>query len=166
MHMHEDKTLEEVNSFAGAQYKAIWLPAPFYPEENIAQVSALCINEAQEYLLVSHDGVFWQIAGGHPESNETPMNALAREIKEETCCDLMEATYLGSRKVINLENNEIHYQLRYFARVQTNPFHPNDEMRYLKSVKADAFLTELSYGKTIIAQELFRLSENLRLSPR
>lgn len=49
----------------------------------------------------------WLGVGGHVEKNETPNQALFREIKEETNLDVIDFTYRGKLTFINDEYSEI-----------------------------------------------------------
>ncbi|MBS3077685.1 NUDIX domain-containing protein [Candidatus Pacearchaeota archaeon] len=52
-------------------------------------VTGFIFNESNEILLIHHNKLnLWLPVGGHIEQNETPDEALLREIKEETNLDV------------------------------------------------------------------------------
>lgn len=82
--------------------------------EKYSQVSGYIFNEKNQLLIVKNNST-WTIPGGHPEVNETKIETLIREVKEEACITIKDINYLGAVEVI--ENNEAYYQLRYIAKV-------------------------------------------------
>ena len=50
----------------------------------VTQSSGVCFDEQGKILLLKQLGKKWNIPGGSPEGNETPEEALRREVYEET----------------------------------------------------------------------------------
>ena len=108
--------------------------------------------------MISSDGVDWYIPGGHPEPGETLEIALAREIREEACCKIIEARLLGWQHLRDLADGSEHYQMRYYCTVCVDTFCPEYEITFRKLVAPAAFLHTLAYGHSPIARELFKLA--------
>ena len=51
------------------------------------QVKITKIGEGSKILFVKHPKRGWEIPGGHLLQDETPEQAIIRELKEETGCD-------------------------------------------------------------------------------
>lgn len=66
----------------------------------LVATSALIFNDKNEALFVCHRDYGWAIAGGKVELGETMINALKREIKEETNLDLEEIEYISTTEKI------------------------------------------------------------------
>lgn len=59
-----------------------WLPLPFRPPRALTtQAYGICFAGDGRIVLVSTDGVYWNLPGGHPEGDETLEEALRREVR-------------------------------------------------------------------------------------
>ncbi|MFA5551071.1 MAG: NUDIX hydrolase [Trueperaceae bacterium] len=122
--------------------------------ERVTQVYGLCLTPVGQLLLVSQDGEFWTLPGGHPEPGETHADTLTREVWEEACARVTEHQYLGAQRVADPGEAEPYYQLRYIARVNLEPFAPAHEMRHRKLVDIDTARRLLWRGESRIAHAL------------
>lgn len=93
----------------------IWREKFDFTSKKYTQVSGYIFNESHQLLIVKNEDT-WTIPGGHPESGETILETLNRELNEEACITIQEPYYLGAVEVV--ENNQIYYQLRYTALVK------------------------------------------------
>ena len=82
----------------------------------ITQVYGVCFDESGNILIKKEPGKSWNLPGGTPENNETPLEALKRELKEEAGAVIEESKMIGYYEVI-LEESTI-YQLRFAARLK------------------------------------------------
>jgi 8-oxo-dGTP diphosphatase len=88
--------------------------------KKLNNVSAVVlINEKKELLLYLRDDKptivypnMWALLGGHAEKNETPIETLKREIKEEIDFDIKETEFLGA--VDDKVGNLVHIFLTRF----------------------------------------------------
>ncbi len=101
-----------------------------------------------ETLLVYQSNGFWGFPKGHLDKGETPKEAAARELFEETGYQIK--SYLTEQEFQEsyffvYEGKRIHKTVIFFvAEVEGNPCEPNDEIleaRWVLLKKADALLT-------------------------
>ena len=73
-----------------------WHSAAVPPPSGTAHgSSAICITPDGDVVLVSQDGELWDLPGGRPEAGEDWRETLDREVREEACATVGEATLLG-----------------------------------------------------------------------
>jgi len=92
--------------------KICWIKGFELKSEKHTQVSGYIFNSKRELLIVRNENT-WTVPGGHPESGETSLETLNREVMEEACVTIKNIKYLGAVEVV--EKGETYYQLRYFA---------------------------------------------------
>ncbi|MEM0465180.1 MAG: NUDIX domain-containing protein [Candidatus Pacearchaeota archaeon] len=81
--------------------------------------TVICINNKKEILLLLRDNKpeidypnTWGLIGGHLEKNETPIQALIREVKEEINYELVNPVYIGNiRKKISVFKEKINKKI-------------------------------------------------------
>src|SRR5260370_648112 len=69
---------------------------------------------------------YWNLPGGTLEAGETAVEALVREVAEEACARVLGWRYLGCQEIIG-ERPAPHYQTRFWARVELDPWEPRFE---------------------------------------
>ena len=115
--------------------KMLWKENFDVKGKKYTQVSCYALNDNNELLIVKNKDI-WTIPGGHPEKGETKEETLVRELMEEGYVTLKDIHYLGTVEVV--ENNEIYYQLRYTAHVESVlPFKGEYEISERKFVNID-----------------------------
>ncbi|MCE5323751.1 NUDIX domain-containing protein [bacterium] len=154
--------IREIATINNRIYEITWHGTHILPPRSqITQVSAVCYTSSKQIVMISSDGLHWGIPGGHPESDEPLDIALSREVREEACCEIEKAQLLGWQHVCDLDNNSIHYQLRYCCLVSVHAFNPEHEITYRQLVPPDQFLCILEYGKSKLAVEMLRLAQKI-----
>lgn len=122
--------------------------------------SGLIINEKKEVLLINHKKLgVWLYPGGHISKNETPEQALIREVKEETGLDVetlgdkdeslgdkkndvfpLRSPYIILCEKINEKKEHYHIDLIYFCKIIGNN---KDNLQYnLKEVQGIGFFSK------------------------
>ena len=103
------------------------LPAPDGKPHGSA---GICFTPEGKVVLVSWPGVSWEFPGGRPMRDEDWRATLDREVLEEACASVEEATLLGFVKMVCVRGpNEGVALVRslWRARVSLNPWEPRHE---------------------------------------
>ena len=81
---------------AGQDWTASWHP-PVLPAPNGTPwgSAGVCMIDTGDVVLVSSDGELWSLPGGRPEGHEDWRATLDREVFEEACVRVEDATLLG-----------------------------------------------------------------------
>jgi len=111
---------EEQIEYRGRKVHMKWHESFIFPDAPpITQVFLLCLNSKKEVMLAKKKNGKYTLPGGHPQGNETQIETLAREMREEVCATFKEPQLLGYIEVSDPDNKEkegCHYlQLRYVA---------------------------------------------------
>lgn len=115
-------SVSEKSSFAGRDLTLIWHESGQIPEgHKISQVSAFCLDSKGRVLIIKNKHG-WGLPGGHPESGETTIESLKREIKEEADATINEnLSLIGYVEVIDPDNDSIegrnYLQLRFLCQL-------------------------------------------------
>lgn len=145
--------------YEGRTLKHTWNPSVTPPlRELITQASGICFTQDGNIVLVAGRDQEWSLPGGHPETGENIEQAFMREVWEEACAVVEHLAYLGAQQIDDPEvSNGLkrYYQTRFWARVHLEPFHPQFEKIHRKLVAPVDFLSQLSWGRSPIAQALF-----------
>lgn len=102
--------------------------------------SALVINKEKKVLLVNHRKLgVWLYPGGHIEANETPDEAVLREVKEETGLDVeLINNKDDSLSDPNADVSVLHQPHTILCeRIGGNDVHYHIDMVYLCNIKAE-----------------------------
>jgi ADP-ribose pyrophosphatase YjhB (NUDIX family) len=151
----DPQPVEEVNRPAAFTLMAPdWYP----PLEAITQSYGFCFTSSGQVLLVRCEPEFWNLPGGQVEPGEDPTDTLVREVAEEACARVIRARYLACQHVWDPEapdGRTSHYQTRWWARVELDPWEPCHETVERRLVEPDAVISTLSWtGKAIAARLL------------
>jgi ADP-ribose pyrophosphatase YjhB (NUDIX family) len=108
-------------------------------------------------LVQAHD-CFFNLPGGQLEPGETAADALGREVAEEASARVTACHYLACQHVWDPQapaGPTSHYQTRWWARVELEPWHPsNDEYVARRLVAPSDVLPTLSWQRKEIAGRL------------
>lgn len=112
---------QEIIIFDGRDINLEWNDSETFPDGvHISQVTGYCVNEDGHLLLVKNK-LGWGFPGGHPEGDETVLETIHRELKEEANADIEPITLIGYMEVNDPQNEDVEgkhcLQLRYLAKV-------------------------------------------------
>ena len=80
----------------GQEWIGSWHPSVLPPPTGKSHGStAICLTSDGNVVLVSFDGEIWDFPAGRPEGDEDWRATLDREVLEEACASVEEATLLG-----------------------------------------------------------------------
>lgn len=138
---------EEFEAQAGGQtWLMAWHGPAALPQGRPEGSSAICVTENGEILIVSEDGVIWDLPGGRPEGAESWEETLRREVREEACATVGAARLLGfarARCVAGSEEGLVLVRSFWRANVALEPWAPRFEMTHRRLVTANDLLQYL-----------------------
>jgi ADP-ribose pyrophosphatase YjhB (NUDIX family) len=118
------------------------------PPVGIAHGSVgICFPAPDEIVLVSRDGLHWDLPAGRPEALESWEDTLRREVLEEASARVLGAMLLGySRGECRRGPQKGLVLIRSFwrAEVALDPWRPNPEIQDRRSVPIGEALAELA----------------------
>ena len=105
-------------------------PGWYPPEHAITQAYGFCFTDHSLVALVHTPDGFNNLPGGQLEPGETAGDALVREVAEEASASVTACRYLACQHVWDPQapnGPTSHYQTRWWARVELEPWNPCDD---------------------------------------
>ncbi|MEU9207772.1 NUDIX hydrolase [Streptomyces sp. NPDC048415] len=130
-----------------------WIP----PEHRVTQAYGFCFTAAGEVVLVATAAGFWNLPGGQVEPGERPPETLVREVAEEACAQVISSRFLACQHVWDPQapaGPRSHYQTRWWARVELQPWRPAHETVERRLVLPERVVGALSWRRKEIAAVL------------
>lgn len=135
--MPDDPELFEAN---GQTWLVSWVLPENEPVGTRHGSAAICLVPTGEAVLVSEDGVVWDIPGGRPEGDESWRATLDREIREEACAEVEDARLLGFSRgecVAGSQLGSVLVRSLWWASVRLLPWEPQHEMVERRLISLD-----------------------------
>ena len=139
---------EQLFEAYGQRWAVSWCSSDAAPDGTPHGSAAICLTAPGEAVLVSEDGVVWDLPGGRPEGGEDWRATLDREVHEEACAEVVDATLLGFSRGECVEGAQVGTVLvrsLWRASVQLLPWDPRHEITARRLVTLDE-LTEVGVG--------------------
>jgi 8-oxo-dGTP pyrophosphatase MutT (NUDIX family) len=146
----------------GRPIRVTWRRPDFVPPRPlVTQASGVCFTEDGRVVLVTKDGISWQLVGGHPEPGESIEQAFVREVAEETGAEVLEMCYLGAQEVNHPDNPDgmkVYYQARFWAKVRLGEFKPQFEVIERRCFAPKEVKAALAWQTVNVLDQLLALS--------
>lgn len=127
---------EEIALHSGRQDWVLCWHADAAPVGTRHGSAGLCLA-GDRAVLISLDGVRWDLPAGRPEAQETWEETLRREVREEACASVESARLLGfvqGRCVRGREAGLVLVRAFWFAEVTLHPWRPEHEVLHRRLV--------------------------------
>ncbi len=146
----------------GRPIRVIWRGAEFIPPRPmVTQASRVCFIVDGRVVLVTKDGISWQLVSGHPEPGENIEHAFVREVAEETGAKVLEMRYLGPQEVNdpgNPEGKKVYFQGRFRANVRLREFKPQFEVIERRCFAMEEVRAALAWQTVNVLDQLLSLA--------
>jgi ADP-ribose pyrophosphatase YjhB (NUDIX family) len=139
---------EEVPLHAGGQdWLLTWHGHDSVPEGKRHGAAAVCVPDKAQAILISSDGLRWDLPAGRPEGAETWEETLRREVREEACATVEASRLLGfirGRCTRGPEEGLVLVRSLWLAHVALHPWHPLHEILHRRLVPARQIIEHLT----------------------
>jgi 8-oxo-dGTP pyrophosphatase MutT (NUDIX family) len=131
------------------------------PQEKIKSICAFCYYDGK-FVIVKNEGR-WEPVAGHVEEGETSVDALIREVREESNMKVLSFFPIGYL----YSYDEDYYQTRYLCLTEPyGPFisDPDGGVTETKLIEPDDFLRYVSWKDTatLIKERCLRIIKDLK----
>jgi ADP-ribose pyrophosphatase YjhB (NUDIX family) len=130
----------------GRSWISSWHPAAQPPNGTPHGSAGVCITASGALVLISADGIQWDLPAGRTEPGETWEETLRREVREEACAVVTNAQLLGFSRGICVSGPEVGLVLvRSFwqAQVVLGPWQPQFEIAHRRLIAPAEALAQL-----------------------
>ena len=113
-------------------WQVVWYPAAAEPTGKAHGAAGICLTPEQQVIVVSQNGLDWDIPAGRSEIGESWESTLRREVAEEACTKVQSAQLLGfcqSQCLTGIEQGLVLVRSFWLAQVQIQPWQPQFEIR-------------------------------------
>ena len=132
----------------GQDWLVSWHPATSPPPAGKNHGSSgVCFTPEGDIVLVTENGSDWGLPEGRPEGAEDWRQTLDREVLEEACARVLDATLLGCTKGVCIRGHEqglVLIRSVWYARVSLDEWDPEFEMVARRILSVEEALKELA----------------------
>lgn len=130
----------------GGDWLTAWHPPAIIPDGVAHGASGFCVTDEGEVILINQRGETWEWPGGRPEGDETWEETFRREMLEETCSVVRDATLLGfcrSSCLTGPETGLVLVRSIWRGTVDLLPWEPRFEVRHRRLVPGSEVLRHI-----------------------
>lgn len=109
-----------------------WYPANVEPIGKAHGSAGICLTPERQVVVVSQNGLDWDVPAGRSEIGESWEATLRREVAEEACASVQSAQLLGfcqSQCLTGVDQGLVLVRSFWLAQVQIQPWQPQFEIR-------------------------------------
>ena len=149
-HLARDREELDYHDDEGQDWIVSWHPPGLPPPRGKSHGSAaICFTPDGNVVLMSFDGERWDFPQGRPEGDEDWRATLDREVLEEACASVKEATLLGfvrAKCVQGPEEGLVLVRSMWRASVLLSEWEPRHEISHRLVVPLDTALAWVDFG--------------------
>lgn len=126
---------------AGGHWLATWHLPSGEPEGQHHGSCGVCVAPSGQIVLISADGLNWDLPAGRSEGDESWEETLRREVQEEACAQVVEAQLLGfarSRCLSGPQAGLVLVRSFWRAEIELDLWQPQFEIAHRQLVEPDA----------------------------
>ena len=145
----------------GQQWLVSWHPPPEPPDGTPHGAEGVCVTADGDIVVISPDGIIWDLPAGRPEPGESWEQTLRREMDEEACATVVGVRLLGFTRgqcLTGPERGAVLVRSVWRADVELRPWEARFEIADRRIVAPAAVNEALSLGShpfaAIIRREL------------
>ena len=130
----------------GQTWVVSWHPPTAAPTGIPHGSAGICVTDTNEIVLISSDGIHWDLPAGRPEGDETWEQTLRREMYEEVCATVVDAQLLGfcrSRCIAGHEKGFVLVRSFWRAQIILHDWEPAFETTHRRVVSETDILQHL-----------------------
>ena len=146
-HLLDGAPIEFVDK--GQRWTATWHDLAGGPPDGGRHGSAaICFTPDHLVVVVSEDGLRWELPGGRPEVGESWRETVDREVLEEACAKIVDGTLLGYVRgscTFGPEEGLVLVRSLWGIEVSLLPWEPEHEMNYREFLKPENVLSRIDF---------------------
>jgi ADP-ribose pyrophosphatase YjhB (NUDIX family) len=141
----------------GQDWLVAWHPADMPPKGKNHGALGICLTMDGQIILITENGKDWDLPAGRPEPGEKWRDTLDREMREETCCEVEDATLLGFLRGVCVRGHEedlVLVRSVWRAEVSVGAWDPQFEITGRQILAPADALPQLSHWRPEILRRL------------
>lgn len=129
------------------QWIVTWHGPASAPDGKPHGSAGICVTPQGSIVIISHDGIRWDLPAGRSEGDEGWEDTLRRELREEACAEVKAARLLGfsrGRCIHGHERGLVLVRALWRADVELEVWRPRFEVQHRRVVSVSELLSHLT----------------------